>query len=104
MATIHVLEPKPAAARWMWFQETPVHCSSSQCLGRDLPHGIPEMPGVDVAVNLCLAPRNGFMEQIPQRASVPQVGVFHTPRLRNTKVGQVLNDLGDCKARHRHLG
>ena len=23
------------------------------------------------------------MEQFPQRESVPQVGVFHTPRLRN---------------------
>ena len=24
------------------------------------------------------------MEQFPQRGSVPQIGVFHTPRLRNT--------------------
>ena len=25
------------------------------------------------------------MEQLPQRGNVPQVGVFHTPRLRNEK-------------------
>ena len=26
------------------------------------------------------------MEQLPQRESVPQVGVFHTPRLRNIRL------------------
>ena len=29
---------------------------------------------------------NTFMEQLPQRGSVPQIGVFHTPRLRNMEI------------------
>ena len=39
--------------------------------------------GPDVSVKLCLTARYTFMKQLPQRGSLPQIGVFHTHRLCN---------------------
>ena len=37
---------------------------------------------------------NTFMERLPQRGSVPQIGVFHTPCLRNRRDAPTLSRFG----------
>ena len=41
--------------------------------------------GADISIDLCHAPEFTLMQRLPQQGSVPQIGVFHTPRLWNEK-------------------